>query len=399
MFLVNAIEPMTSEKTDAASEQAVVDVVAPASTHSGNYNRKKLLITGANGFLGRHVVAEALSRGHLVRVLVRSAGDAAKHGWEANPNIEVVQGDLRRRKGLEDVVAGVDMVLHLAAAKSGDMYAQYGGTVVATENLLSAMSACDVRRIVGISSFSVYDYTRPRSFSTLDETAPVERDAFARDEYAHTKLVQERLIRDHAIKHGWSFVILRPGMIYGPGNLWSARLGVQGKKTWIRMGAWAQLPATYVENCAQAILLAAERCENEANGQILNVVDDEKPPTQRKYLSLLKKRTKPSPRVIPVAWTVMRFLAGMASLCNRVLFGGRAKLPGILVPCRLHARCKPLRYSNAKLRRILEFKPRYTLAEALDRSVSGAAAAEPMKKVSVVPKVELPNGATGLITV
>src|SRR3954470_23119197 len=193
----------------------------------------KLLVTGANGFLGHYVVAEALRRGHVVRAMVRSPGDASRHGWDREPNVEVVTADLRRRKGLADAVTGVDAVLHLAAAKSGDLYAQYAGTVVATENLLAAMTEAGVRRIGVVSSFSVYDYMKMRSFSVLDESSPVERDAFDRDEYAHTKLVQKRLVRTHATEHGWDFTVLRPGVIYGRDNLWTARLGVNGGRVWI----------------------------------------------------------------------------------------------------------------------------------------------------------------------
>ena len=56
-------------------------------------------------------------------------------------------------------------------------------------------------------------------------------------------------------------MILRPGVIYGRDNLWTARLGIggQGKRLWLRTGAWARLPLTYVENCADAIVTAAER--------------------------------------------------------------------------------------------------------------------------------------------
>src|SRR3954467_14421835 len=132
----------------------------------------KLLVTGANGFLGHYVVAEALRRGHVVRAMVRSPADAARHGWDRDPNVEVVVADLRRRRGLTDAVRGVDAVLHLAAAKSGDLYAQYGGTVVATENLLAAMDETGLSRIVLVSSFSVYDYLRIPAFSVLDESSP-----------------------------------------------------------------------------------------------------------------------------------------------------------------------------------------------------------------------------------
>jgi nucleoside-diphosphate-sugar epimerase len=342
----------------------------------------RLLVTGSSGFLGRYVVLEALRRGHTVRAMLRTPGEVNKYGWPAGPALEVVQADLRSRKNLPEAVAGVDAVLHLAAAKAGDVYAQYGGTVVATENLLWAMTQAGVKRIVHVSSFSVYDYMKMREWSLLDENTPVEHDAFDRDGYAHTKLVQENLVRGHAQENGWTFTVLRPGMIFGKDNLWNARIGTQaGRRLWIRTGAWAKLPLTYVENVAEAIVLSAERAE--AAGQTLNVVDDDTP-SQRQFVSALRRRQSPRPFVLPVSWTAMRALARSAWLTNKYLLGNRAKVPSLLVPCRLHARLKPLRFSNQKIKTVLGWKPRYALEEAIDRSLGEPARleAEPSGTVS-----------------
>jgi nucleoside-diphosphate-sugar epimerase len=325
----------------------------------------KLLVTGANGFLGRYVVAEALRRGHGVRAVVRSGANP----WPGQ-DVELAQVDLRSRRGLVEALAGVDAVLHLAAAKAGDLYAQYAGTVVATENLLWAMDEAKVSHIVSISSFSVYDYMQMSSFSLVDESSPVEADAFDRDAYAHTKLVQENLVRETAGLNGWRYAILRPGVIFGKDNLWTARLGAQaGKKLWIRMGAWARLPLTYVENCAEAIVLAAENPE--ADGQTLNIVDDDVP-TQRAYAAFLRKRMSPRPMILPVPWIVMRCLARLATITNSLLFKGRAKVPGVFVPCRLHARCKPLRYTNARIKQVLGWQPKVSWQEGVERSLDVA---------------------------
>src|SRR5687768_2744474 len=333
--------------------------------------RMKLLVTGANGFLGRHVVAEALLRGHAVRAMVRSVKDAARNGWVGRPNVEWVQADLRSRRGLVDAVAGCDAVLHLAAAKSGDIYAQYAGTVVATENLLAAMTEAGVRRIVAISSMAVYDYLHMKSGTVVDEDSPLDVECVDRDEYAQTKLVQENLVRDHAAKHGWDFTILRPGVIYGKDNLWTARLGQQGRRVWVRIGARAQVPLTYVENCAEAVLLSAEK--DEARGQTLHVIDDD-PPTQRQYCAMLRKRTRPRPVVVPVAWFIMRAVAGVAGVTNGLIFRGRAKIPGLFIRARLHARSKPLKYPNSRIKKVLGWEPRYALTEALDRSLAPVSA-------------------------
>ena len=340
----------------------------------------KLLVTGASGFLGRYVVDEALRRGHVVRAMVRSPASAAKAGWGTDPRLEITVADLRSRRGLTDAVAGVDAVLHLAAAKAGDVYAQYGGTVVATENLLWAMDQTSARRIVHVSSFSVYDWMRLRGGSLVDESALLEKNAFDRDAYAHTKLVQERLVRGR--EQGWKWTVLRPGMIIGPDNLWSARVGAQGNRVWVRMGARARLPITYVENAAEAIVLAAEN--EAAAGQVLNVVDDETP-TQRQYVEMLAQRTTPRPKVVPLPWTAIRVTARLASLTNKLLLRNRARLPGILVPCRVHARFKPLKYTNRKIKEVLGWSPRYSLVQAIDRSM-GRQATGP-----VLPKPDAPR--------
>ena len=106
---------------------------------------------------------------------------------------------------------------------------------------------------------------------------------------------------------------------------------------------------------------------NAAVGATLNIVDDERP-TQRTYARMLSKRMTASPWMFPVSWALMRMLAHTIWRCNRILFQGRLKLPGILVPQRLHARFKPFEYQNQRAKEILRWRPRYALQTALDRS-------------------------------
>jgi nucleoside-diphosphate-sugar epimerase len=326
----------------------------------------KLLITGATGFLGRYVVAEALARGHTVRAVVRPAG----HANNIDGDVECVRVDLRSSRGLAEACRGVDAVIHLAAAKTGDFYAQFAGTVLATENLLKAMKEAGVKHIVAISSLSVYDYKRLWSFQRLDESSPLESRPRDRDEYAQTKLLQETPVRETAQQNGWRWTILRPGVIFGKDNLWTARLGIQGKRWWLRTGAWAKLPLVYVENCAEAIVMALE--SSAANGAIVNVIDDELP-TQRQYAAELRRRWPMRVKIVSIPWMAMRAIAGLADLTNKLLFKGRAKLPGLLIPVRLHARCKPLRFTNERLKQATGWKPKYSWRQGLDRSMGNPA--------------------------
>ena len=328
----------------------------------------KLLVTGASGFLGNYVVAEALRRGISVRAVVRPSSDEKLLAWHNHPAVELIRLDLRRQDGIVDALRGVDAVIHLAAAKVGDFYTRFAGTVIATENLLNAMIEAQVLRLIDISTFSVYDYLRTQSGTTITEDTLIESDPLSRDEYAQTKLIQEKIVREFELNYGAQVTIVRPGLVYGRDNLWSTLLG--GKLTdnlWLRIGAYATMPLTYVENCAEAIVSATER--DQAIGQTLNIVDDDLP-TQRVYVKKLAKHKVSMPRTIPINWTLMRAIAWMFWTYNNRVLKGQAKLPGIFNPVILDARFKLFRYSNARAKQILNWNPRYSLDISLERSCS-----------------------------
>lgn len=325
----------------------------------------RMAVTGATGFLGSYVVAEALRGGHEVVAFARPEADVTRLSWHDHKTVDVVRQDLRRPNGLEDVVAGVDVVVHLAAVKSGDFSEQFAGTVVATENLLAAMEAADLRRLVLVSSFSVYDYHRLAAGDLLDETSPVEARPLDRDDYAQTKLLQEELVWHFADEGRGRITVVRPGLVYGRDNLWHACLGAEMGEAFLRIGGSGRMPLTYVENCAGAIVAAAER--DEAVGQVVNVVDDDQP-TRRRFIRALLAHDPAPPKVVPVSWRGLRALAGLAWWVDQRLLGGRALLPGLLVPVRLDARFGPLRYSNDRAKGLLGWTTTYGWEEAVARS-------------------------------
>ena len=319
-----------------------------------------LVITGAAGFLGRYVVAQALRRGHEVRALLRPARRDPLP-WKPHPRLGFIHHDLDQREGLDQALAGADAVIHLAAKMSADAEASAG----ATANLLDAMSRAGLDHLVAISSFSVYDFLALAPGQALDETAPLETRPQHRDAYTRAKLKQEQLVHQFAESHPACCTILRPGAIYGKGHLWTARLGMPvGNKLWLRIGQSATLPLSYVENCAQAVVLAAE--SKPAGTTILNVVDDDLP-SQSRYASLARPHIHPSPVPLVLPRSVIRFLGSAASQVNHLLFRDRAPVPGLLVPARFDARFKPLHYPNARLKAALGWQPRYGLEQALNR--------------------------------
>jgi UDP-glucose 4-epimerase len=114
----------------------------------------RVLVTGANGFLGRHVVAALSDRGHSVRALVRPSAELGDSNW--SETVEVVRSDLRTDPNLSDHLVGVDAVIHLAAAMSGSDFSRFQETVTSTERLFGAMQRAEVDRLLLCSSFSTW---------------------------------------------------------------------------------------------------------------------------------------------------------------------------------------------------------------------------------------------------
>ena len=208
----------------------------------------RALVTGANGFLGRHVVAALLARGIEVRAMVRPAARLEALGWPSS--VEVFRADLRTSRELERAFEGVDVLLHLAAVVSGGEDAQFAGTVVGTERLLDAMAGSACRRLVLCSSFTVYDYSSIDRI--LDEDSPIHQapDIYASDGYTIAKWWQERVTRRFAEKYGWDLTVLRPGNIWGRDRGYLAVLSQQFGRHHLVIGPLTRIAITHVENCA-----------------------------------------------------------------------------------------------------------------------------------------------------
>ena len=322
----------------------------------------RIAVTGANGFLGC-VIIDALQRaGHDAVALVRSPAAAGQ--LRAGRGLAVRLAPLDDPDALLDALDGVDAVIHAAAAKTGDYATQYAATVTGTERLLAAMHAAGVRRLVGISSFAVYDYDALAAGALLDEQAPLEAEPTRRDAYARAKLAQEAVFRGF----DGDLVILRPGIIFGAGALWQFCLGrALGAGRWLRMGpASEELPWTYVDNCADAAVAAATRPA--AAGACVNIVDDERPGRDA-FISKLNELPETRRRVLRFPWWLQWALARLAAGVNR-LAGGRLPVPGLLRPVDLQVRFKPLRYSNAAARQALDWRPGVSVDAALQASVA-----------------------------
>jgi len=297
----------------------------------------KILVTGAAGFIGRRVVCGFLREGHTVRALVRTGTDSRSLPWAQE--VELQRGDVRAARSLEQAVAGVDAVVHLAGSPSADPDTAFAAFVVGTEQLIAAMARAGVRRLVLASSFAVYDMRALRS--TVDERAPLERDPYSRDGYTVAKLWQERVARSGAAEHGLELTVLRPGLVWGPGETEIGSLGPRLGPVRLLFGARTTLRLTYVDNCAQCFIAAA--LSPDAAGETINVIDSGEV-TAWRYAGALRRHGGRRVVRVVVPYGLAFGLVRVGHRIARTVLGPAPRLPGLMVPRRFEGRFKPLRY-------------------------------------------------------
>ncbi len=328
-----------------------------------------VLVTGCNGFLGVSVVERLLARGERDLVLLLRSGskrtrlDAVLHSDAAKgAKVEVRTGSLATRDEAAKVLEGCDTVYHLAAAMSGAAADMFLGTVVTTRNLLeAAASRPKPPKIILCSSFAVYGVADAPRGTVVDERTPLETHPDLRDPYAQSKLKQEQLVWEYAEKRNVPVVVLRPGVIYGPGGpAMSSRVGLNLFGVFLHLGGDNALPLTFVENCADAIVVAGQ--SSRAVGEVYNVVDDDLVDAKT-YLSRYKRDVKPV-RSVRVPYPALTVLSHAVARYHTF---SRGQLPAVFTPYKTRTAWKGNRFENSKIK-ALGWSPNISTDEGLRRT-------------------------------
>ena len=326
---------------------------------------ERILVTGSNGFIGAKVVKTLLEYGFSkLRCFVRPSSNLDRLenvlGQFNAGNIELVRGDLLSGDDCRRAVEGVSIVYHLAAGIEKSFAGAFMNSALTTRNLLDAfLQFGQPKRFVNVSSFAVYSNLSLNRGALLDETCPLEDNPQERfDAYGFGKLKQEELVKEFGRRHNLPYVILRPGYVFGPGKgELSGRIGIDTFGFFIHIGGSNLLPLTFVDNCAEAIVLAG--LTSGIDGAVFNVVDDELL-TSRQFLEAYKKVT--SLRSVRVPYPLA---CAMCLLWERYSKWSKGQLPPAFNRRRCAAEWKGNRYSNQKLRERLGWKPRVNMEQAM----------------------------------
>ena len=242
----------------------------------------KVLVTGASGFVGNHLVEMLVERGDEVRALVQPGQDTDH--LKTLSGVEVIYGDLTDRPSLERAVQGTRRVYNIAAKTGpwGPEKLYQAINVQGLADLIDTAMEAGVDRIVHTSSITVYGH---HLSGIVTEDHPYHAED---NPYSRTKIAGEKLIFRLVEEHGAPVVIVRPGWIYGPRDKASfgrfVNLVASGKARLLGNGNNI-VPIVYVRDVAQGLIKAGDAGE-EAVGRAYNIVDDRRV-TQAEYLNTI----------------------------------------------------------------------------------------------------------------
>jgi len=224
-----------------------------------NLNGKTVLVTGASGFIGRHIVRQLREYSEVVALSRQSEPDArGENVKQVVCSFNDLFPGIWEKEGIQEI----DVVIHLGGFspkgaqdvnKIGEVYRD---NLLGTRTLLESLPPT-VKRIVFSSTVDVYDYSSTR---VIDESSPIGPDTL----YAASKYFCELLVKTFALARDWSYSILRVGHLYGPGESRYVKLIPQTIRTLLR----GELPTIfgpgtderdylYVEDAVDFVIRAA----------------------------------------------------------------------------------------------------------------------------------------------
>lgn len=313
---------------------------------------KKVVITGATGFLGSALAQRLATAGARVTGLGRNLAAVA---YLEKAGVTLQRADLLDGDAMREAMAGQEIVFHAAAwlsGRHGQASDAYKLNVTAVRELVRMAQAAGISRFIHISSVAAYG--PPRDGDIL-ETQPVAvQQSYV---YGRTKAMGEVEARQLAQELGLPLVIIRPGMVYGPRAYgWTINmLSLVQKRTPVILGRGDGYACPiYIDNLIDGLLLAGS--QPAAAGRTFNFCDP--PITWRQFFDYYGAMCGKSPVRLPLA----------AALLIVKLLYPLGLSPGGITPDLLQFYTAKARYPTTQAEQLLGYQPRVGIDEGMRRA-------------------------------
>lgn len=325
----------------------------------------KVLVTGATGFIGSHLVARLSQDGIKIRCLVRPKSDTSF--LKTLKGVELFKGDLLRSGSLFEAIKGVEKVFHLAAVShtiEGVDYSFFRKyNVLPSIHLAKLAVKNKVKKFIFYSSIEAVGLKKAANVKKpVDETMP----SVPETKYGHSKLEVEKSLLALYKKEGLPVVIIRPTVIFGPRDITHGPLklfkSIQSGMFRIVGNGRNLVSWCYVENLVEATVLAANK--KISDGQIY-FVNDEQPYEFKKIADVAAENlgVKLSGLRIPLLW------AKLASLPIEISFSFLKK-EAPLSKSKLRLATQNFVYDISKAKKELGYKQLYSLEKGMEKTIA-----------------------------
>jgi len=324
--------------------------------------KEKVLVTGGTGFLGSGLIQRLIAEGYPVRVLARKL---SKFDYLKNLGVEIFFGDVADRESLSAAFAGIGLVIHAAADTAGNAKAGELSTIQGTKNILDLCRQFAVKKLVYVSSCSVYGVADYKKGDLVNEESSLERFPELRGHYSLAKLKAEQIITEAMKDVRLPIVCLRPGTYFGPGgDIFTPMMGLSaGRKLFAIIGRGDfVLPLVSIDNLVDAIVAVMQK--EKSNGRIYNVVDSD-PPTKKQYVESFLKRLYPAAKYLYIPYTVFYGIVYLQEIMV-----GMLKRNPFLTRYRLVSSQKKISYDSSRIRNELNWTPPSTTRETYEKVIA-----------------------------
>ncbi len=322
----------------------------------------KVLVTGASGFIGSHLLKRLAEDDITVRALVRP--NSINAGKLLGSSVEIAYADLADRDAVAAACEGIETIYHAGASTDGDWKSNEEATIKGTQNILAAAKEHGVNKIVHLSTLTIYELLDKAKGAVIDENSGYQLDPRKMGPYAYCKIEAEKLIRKAIESDGLNITVLRPGMVIGEGGYpFFPHFGFNlGGKLFLTIGKGdVPLPFTYVGHVVDAMVRAANNPVSD--GQTYNVVDDEEM-TAREYLNHYIEVTGVDARVFRLPYVVPYMAIGAYEVGSAM-----GVLPkGITSRAQLKWKQAHVTYDTAHIKENLGWYPTVKMTDAMERT-------------------------------
>jgi predicted dehydrogenase/nucleoside-diphosphate-sugar epimerase len=285
-----------------------------ASLQTNTPRAERILVTGAGGYVGSAVAKALADAGYYVRAMVRPT---SRLDQLQKLGVEIFLGDVRRTDDVIAAAAGMDAIAHIAAGVRGTPAFVVDSSVRGTQAVADAAIQAGVRRVIYMSSMSVYDLTQLRNGERIAEASPLEELPESRGAYSLGKRKAEDIALRHLSDVSPAWTILRPSFIVGNGRDVFAPVGPQiGRKVVCLNRRRNRLLLVHVEDVAAAIVAVLHSQDTKNQIYTLSHPDEIR---VRDYVEICRQQdAQRKVRVIYVPYAAIRLAAGFSSLLHKL---------------------------------------------------------------------------------